>query len=456
MDTPNYHETSVPRDEYGGYPELRFEPKGYFYLHKGARWWLVDPLGNAFLSFGINHIETHRMFHSYNRRFWANQFGIDQTASPESFYPGIRKKVETDLALLGLNTLGCHTDHRWYDRSFVPYVKQVRFVEICHYMTPGKEMFHDVFSDAYVAHCKVVADREVKPVADDPNVIGYSMTDCPIFTELDAAPRINNAYGAHRQALPTWPNVLRNLDADQPGKREYDDCIRGLYRNDIAQFNQVYSTDFSSFDEIRAKENWRPGVDNLNQREIADNLAFLYLIVDRAYKVQTDAIRAIDGNHLIFGDKLNGNSDTPDEIVKLADKHFDLVFYQYYAFWRDQETLLDRWSGLTDKPFFMGDSAVAIPTRNVPEPYGPHCGTQELRAERTLELFTNAFARKDFVGWSWCGWMDQWHIGESPLWKQHSGLQTPFGVFHQPMVEVFSQFSAHLYKAAEKETSCAR
>ncbi len=210
----------------------------------------------------------------------------------------------------------------------------------------------------------------------------------------------------------------------------------------------MYDTNYTSFDEIRKRPNWRPGVDNQNEREVQDNLEFLYVIVDKAYSIHTSAIREVDPNHLIFGDKLNGNSDTPDEIVKLADKYFDLIFYQYYAFWDDQRTLLNRWSEFTEKPFFMGDSAVNTPSRNIPDPYGPHCATQELRAERTQELLMNTFRRDDFIGWSWCGWLDQWHVGESPVYKQHGGLQDPFGNFHRPMLEVMSNFSALMYEYA--------
>ena len=32
------------------------------------------------------------------------------------------------------------------------------------------------------------------PRTDDPYLLGYSMTDCPIFTNLDAAPRIENDF----------------------------------------------------------------------------------------------------------------------------------------------------------------------------------------------------------------------------------------------------------------------
>jgi len=42
-------------------------------------------------------------------------------------------------------------------------------------------------------------------------------------------------------------------------------------------------------------------------------------------------------------------------------------------------------------------------------------------------------ARPDFIGWGWCGWMDQWESAE-PV-KQHDGLQDAFGNWHQPLAD---------------------
>ena len=77
-----YHDLSVKRDKYGGYTDLSFEGTGFFRLHHDKRWWLVDPEGNAFLSFGINHIERGRVLHAYNRKYWAQQFDIAPDSEP--------------------------------------------------------------------------------------------------------------------------------------------------------------------------------------------------------------------------------------------------------------------------------------------------------------------------------------------------------------------------------------
>ena len=432
-------------DEYGGNTALRFRASGFFRLQRSGRWWLVTPQGNAFIAYGINHIEPNRVSAPYNKQHWAARFGLAPDADVRDFFPGMWEKAKQDIARLGMNSLGCHTPPT-YGASFMPYVAQVRFVDICHYMTPTKDEYLDVFADSFVQHCESTARDIVLPRKDDPFVLGYSMTDCPIFTNLDAAPRVENVYGSRRHGLPLWPVVLRNLESSTPGKRAYVDTMRSRYGGNVAEFNRTYDTGFGSFDALAAATNWRPAEDSQNDAEVEDNLQFLYRIVDRCYEVEVGAIRSFDTNHLVFGDKLNGNTNTPDEIVRLADKHMDLIFYQYYAFLEDQQELLARWTRLTDKPFFMGDSSLSVPSDEAPDPYGPHCRSQEDRAAHFTRLFDDLFARPCYVGWSWCGWMDSWRDLQDS--KQHSGLQTPFGEFHQPMARAMAAFSERMYDVA--------
>ena len=71
------------------------------------------------------------------RNFGQDAFGVPVDSETPAFYPGVLEKAKTDVALLGMNTLGCHTPH-FYGESFMPYVAQVRCVDICHYMVPDE------------------------------------------------------------------------------------------------------------------------------------------------------------------------------------------------------------------------------------------------------------------------------------------------------------------------------
>ena len=144
---------------------------------------------------------------------------------------------------------------------------------------------------------------------------------------------------------------------------------------------------------------------------------------------------------------INGNTDVPDEIIKLHAKHFDLIFYQFYATWFDQELLLDRFARLSGgRPILHGDSCYTTPKENMPDPYGPQCVSQEIRVEYFRESMYNALARDDFVGWCWCGWMDRWESQEPG--KQHSGFQDPFGAFDRLLAQAMKEFSDKMYDVA--------
>lgn len=432
-------------DQYGGSKEINFPSTSFFRINRDdRRWWLVTPEGNAFLSHGVNHVERKWMERFYNIDFWKKKYHsieIPETAISESFIT----KVKDDLEFIGWNTLGCHSPTNYYPEMFIPYVHRLRFVETHHYEEHEREDFPDVFSDEFAKYCDRKAAEEAAPRRDDPFLLGYSLTDCPIFTYKDAAPHGYNIYGWKSRRQPTWPEVLRNLGPESPGKREYVKTVKDIYNGKIADFNRTYGTEFSSFRELEKTVNWRELSDFDNKTEERDDFAFLLKVIDKCYEVEVAALKKHDPNHLILGDKLNGNTDTPEEIIEVAARHFDLIFFQYYAFWEDLEPWLERCARATrgEKPLFHGDSSVSVPNANMPNPFGPHCKDQYERADRFRELYYNAFKRTDFVGWNWCGWMDSWEVG-GQIGKQHSGIQDPFGLFYAVAQEL-KKFTEVLY-----------
>jgi hypothetical protein len=99
----------------------------------------------------------------------------------------------------------------------------------------------------------------------------------------------------------------------------------------------------------------------------------------------------------------------------------------------------------------MGDSSINVPKENMPDPFGPRCANQSIRARAFKDAFYNCFARHDFVGWDWCGWMDLWVDDPENLQARdprHAGLQDPFGVYDQPIQQAMKQFSTEMYDIA--------
>jgi len=440
--------TSDGLDLYGGTTSLRFKATGFFRLEKAKRWWLVTPEGNAFLSLGMNHVHSGWINQAYNADHWLKQFGASNYGD-EAFRAGLRTFVKSNLNDFGFNTLGIHNSWDWLHPELrVPWIKGLPFVDTHHYKVPTEKDFLDVFSPDFEKHCDTLAKKEATPLKNDPFLLGYAMTDCPILTELDAAPRPSHVYGSKREGLPTWPRVLRNLPPKAPGKQAYVVSMRQRYQENIGAFNKTYTTKFAKWQDLENTTNWRPDFDTRNGKELEDNNAFLEEVVDRYYSVMTTAIKRHDPNHLILGDKLNANTDAAETVAHITSKYTDLVFYQQYGRWQEQRNLLIRLSEASGKPLFNGDGGFNTPYENMPNPHGPHSMDQVHRADETILFASNAFAREDFVGWTVCGWVDTWKTMPGKQYKQHGGLMDAFGKPYQHYQDAIKSFSGRLYQTA--------
>jgi hypothetical protein len=437
-------------DRFGGWTGKRFKATGFFRVEKDERWWLVTPEGNAFLSFGINHLHPDLWNQDYSREVWKKRFGIDDLDGPE-FAPALRAWFLQTCRQYRFNTVGVHADLSIANtpQPAMPYMQPIHFVDIPHWKNDVPDSnFRDVFSDEFATHCDRLARGFAAPARDDPFLLGYAMTDCPLFTEEDCRERPDVIGGARREARIGWPRLLRNLCADAPGKRAYVRTMREIYRDQIDDFNATYGTQFASFDALRAAESWRPHTDLSNGNETRDNVEFLKTVVAQYYQTALDAIRRYDPNHLFVGDKINANTDTLDTVLPVTSQFTDIVFYQMYARYEVQRPGLDRWSKIVDKPVINGDSAFTMITDSMPRPYGPVADTLEQRAEWTAEFFRNAFARPEFVGWHYCGLIDASNLVPRKWDRQHSGLLDGYGEPYPVLKQVLETCTDQMYQIA--------
>ncbi|MDF1657770.1 MAG: hypothetical protein P1U58_09165 [Verrucomicrobiales bacterium] len=437
------------QDPYGGWTGKQFEATGYFRVEKDDRWWMVTPEGNAFLSFGINHFVPDLFRQPFSQAAWQKRLGIEDLADDKQFYPAIKEWLFQTCANYGFNTLGVHTSLRVTNtpRAVFPYLQPIKFVEIPHWKGDiPDENFLDVFSDEFAARCDRLAKETAAPLRDDSNLIGYSMTDCPLFTEEDLRERPDVIGGARRESRIGWPRRLRNFGADAAGKQAYVKTMQEIYYSKIASFNKTYGTRFDSFDALASAADWRPDTDLSNANETRDNIIFLQACVDAYYRIAKEAIHRYDPNHLFFGDKLNANTDSLDTVLPVTAKHTDVLLYQMYARYEVQEPGLDRWKRLADLPVINGDSAFTMVTDTMPRPYGPVADTLDQRVEWTEEFFRKAFARPEFVGWHYCGLVDATNLIPRKKERQHSGLVDSFGEPYAALEKTLKACAEEMYK----------
>jgi hypothetical protein len=328
-------------------------------------------------------------------------------------------------------------------------VQPIEFVDIPHYRDDVvDEDFVDVFSDSFRTRCDQMAKKIAAPLRDDPFLFAYAMTDCPLLTEEDCRERTDTIGGAPRKSRIGWPRRLRNLPRTAPGKQVYTETMRVIYQSQITEFNDTYDTSFESFDDLLDAEGWRPDTDLSNENETRDNVAFLKKVVSEYYQTARESILRHDPNHLFIGDKLNANTDSLDTLLPITRKYTDVIFIQMYGRYEVQGRGLDRWTKVTDKPFINGDTSYTMITENMPRPYGPVADDLAQRAEWTDDLFINAFARPEFIGWHYCGLIDTPNLIPHKQLRQHSGFLDTHGTPYPELESVLIRRTKEMYKIA--------
>ncbi|MEC8557331.1 MAG: hypothetical protein VXZ82_20205 [Planctomycetota bacterium] len=331
------------------------------------------------------------------------------------------------------------------------YMQPIHFVDTPHWKKDVlDDNFVDIVAPAFEQRCDALARKLAAPIKDEPFLLGYTMTDCTMFTEEDLRERPDVIGGARRPSRIGWPRRLRNLPGSAPGKQSYVETMKNLYRERIEDFDSTYKTEFTSFSQLTETQNWQPQTQLSNANETRDNIEFLQRCVAKYYETALAAIRHYDKNHMFFGDKLNANTDSIDTVLPITSQFTDVIFYQMYGGYEVQKPGLDRWSALVDKPIINGDSAFTMMTDTMPRPYGPIADNLEQRVQWTAEFFLRAFARSEFVGWHYCGLIDASSSVPRKADRQHSGLLDGFGKPYPKLEATLKQCSQAMYTEAKR------
>ena len=309
----------------GGWQERRVQGTGFFRVEEiDGRWWFVDPDGYLFFSTGMDCVRHRaptrvdgrdKLFavrptmtgteadfyvanadHRYGEGGYFEAFMYNQNPRLRywSFTENWMRTQNQRLRSWGFNTVGNWSNRAlWWDPE-LPFVVNLTFNR------EGKnwQKFPDVFSEAFAAKVRVDAERQCTRFRDEPLLLGY-------FTGNEER----------------WPNRhFVNLILSDPEPTATQDFAR----NYLAERGDTAAT----------------------REKLTEVLARKY------FKTVTDAIKAVDPNHLVLGIRWAGGH-APDPVIKANDV-FDVFSLNFYNF-RPRPDLVQHLHELTNLPVIIGE-----------------------------------------------------------------------------------------------------
>lgn len=382
MDMPNI-------DLYGGSQKRKFQATGYFRLERASdRWWLVDPEGSGFMTIGLNHAEETNLKYPHNLDIWKTKYG-----SREKW---IKEGLVKDLKEWGFNTVG------WTGE----------------YISGDWGVALDWFGDPIdLGHSKgwTTADFEI---ADMPYCLQLRVLE---IEDWNGYPAFRDVYSQDFEVYCDY--LARSICLDHAQSKN----LIGYFLVDIpAWLPHAAGEDFTML----------KGLD-----EQARN-SKLYDVASKYYETITKHIRRYDSNHLILGDRYNGNKGIPNEALSAMKPFVDVLSVQYFPSssqegYQKMKEDLAQWHGDTGKPVILADIGNWCPTKLNPNRIS-EIENQGDRARDYIQAMSAVLKEPWFLGWHWCAYLENTARG----W----GIKDPWDEPYQDFIGPVREFNQSVYE----------
>ena len=292
----------------------------------GARWMLIAPDGEPFVSLGAAQIANILKTAAFQSRY---------AADPRAAW----EMVAASLRASGFNTAGYR--HPIEMRSLMPFIAEVYLAQVAYWMP--RVRYVDVFSPAYPKAINNAVRKMVSAVKAKPNLIGYYWTGTPRW-DLDLA---------RRQINDDWVSMIRHLPAPNVGKQRYVSFLREQHASSPSEFRAAYGNDLGDVDTMLGRDFADlPLTHPIVHR---DDYEFLRLIAREYYRVAGEAMEREDRRRLRFGDRYRLD-DLPTEVLEEAIPWIDVVAVQPSGA-RFERDAFERIYLIARKPILISDHA---------------------------------------------------------------------------------------------------
>jgi hypothetical protein len=354
--------TDADLNAYGGQLRVRSQATGFFHTTKrDDRWWLVDPNGSLCVYKGIASVTP---LHAQNA----------VAAFQSKFGSKTNWAVET-TALLRKN--GFISVGAWSDSDALRSVPQpLAYTRILNFMSSYGRTRGGIYSQ--------------------PGHTGYPK-DCIFVFD----PAFESFCDEHAQTLAENKN---------------DPWLIGYFSDNELPFSSASLSNYLALPEkdpghaaaltwLRARHGAQAGAEDIVVQDRSD---FLALVVDRYFRITSNAIKKYDPNHLFLGSRFYGSNLSRPEIFRAAGRWLDVVSVNWYHAWTPDPDWLTMWGHESGKPVLVTEWYA----KGMDSGLGNHSGAGwVVKTQRDRGLFYQNFTlglleSKVCIGWDWFKYAD--------------------------------------------------
>lgn len=411
---------------WGGDARAAFDATGFFRTEARCdRWWLVDPDGGAFYSFGVNAVTRTPSASQVTGTSAYTDAVATAYADEEAWAVAIADR----FSAWGLNTVGSWSDTALFN-SRLPTTKNLS-------LSGGdweSGTVADWWDPAWEADVEARVAAGVEP--GNPYVLGYF---------LDNEIR----WGTDWRGNETLVELYLDLPATAPGKAVAAEALYARF-GDLAAINAAFGTSYADNDALLAATSWAAASTD-------DTLvsAFLTTAADRYFGFTTAAIRALDPDHLVLGNRESAPV-TRREVYDAQAPVVDVVSINSYVYDEGIVSLAMQLSGSVDpagyvaalapdldRPFLVSEFGFRAADSGLPNSWPPFYPEYETQADRADAFEAYATAAHDapwVIGYHWFELVDQpaegRFDGEDNNWGLLTEGDAPYEAVTQRMAEV--------------------
>lgn len=395
-------------DRYGGLPgsgqKLGLAKTGFFHVErKGERWYLVNPEGNAFFHLGVCSFASYQ-----EATYWKDRESVFEWLPPHdaewggcyrgwegsevSFLlanmrrkygavPSVKEFTARNIDRVrawGFNSTGAFGagDASARAEKNFPHVSDLPLSQWSGIKPiPGITRTWDPFDPQMQKKFDENCAKSIAPKADDPLLIGYFLTNEPLYEDI--------------------PRVVPKLKGEWACKRRLVEELRAKYKT-VQALNAAWNLKAESFEALIDQ-----GLPVQTPAAGEDMQAFTALFLDELFRTATETVRKYDRNHLLLGCRLQFGTINNEQLCRIGGKYMDIWSFNYYTYALDRAFLerVRSWTG--GKPMILSEFYWSAPSASGLPGGVKDVKTQEERGLAYRQYVEQAAAMDFIVGVEW-------------------------------------------------------